>query len=86
MFASALENPRARKKALVWSGNRCISFRDIPACFHSHVCRPVCLSSVVMTSADIIRDYPYIEEEDIRQALHYAAQLTEEEVHPISSR
>jgi len=39
-----------------------------------------------MTSADIIHDYPYIEEEDIRQALHYAAQLTEEEVHPVSTR
>jgi uncharacterized protein (DUF433 family) len=39
-----------------------------------------------MTSADIIRDYPYIEEEDIRQSLHYAAQLAEEEVHPMPSR
>ena len=39
-----------------------------------------------MTSADVIRDYPYLEEEDIRQALHYAAQLTEEEVHPMPSR
>jgi len=36
-----------------------------------------------MTMAEIIRDYPYLEEEDIRQALRYAAQLTEEEVHPI---
>lgn len=36
-----------------------------------------------MTIAEIIRDYPYLEEEDIRQALRYAAQLTEEEVHPI---
>jgi len=39
-----------------------------------------------MTIAEIIRDYPYLEEEDIRQALRYAAQLAEEEVHPIPSR
>jgi uncharacterized protein (DUF433 family) len=39
-----------------------------------------------MTVSDIINDYPYLEEEDIRQALRYAAQLSEEEVHPIPSR
>lgn len=38
-----------------------------------------------MTTSEIIRDYPYLEEEDVRQALRYAAQLTEEEVHPITS-
>jgi uncharacterized protein (DUF433 family) len=39
-----------------------------------------------MTTSEIIRDYPYLEEEDIRQALRYAAQLTEEEVHPVPAR
>ena len=39
-----------------------------------------------MTIAEIIRDYPYLEEEDVRQALRYAAQLAEEEVHPVLSR
>jgi len=39
-----------------------------------------------MTASDVIRDYPYLEEEDIRQALRYAAQLTEEEVHPMPSK
>jgi len=39
-----------------------------------------------MSTSEIIRDYPYLEEEDVRQALRYAAQLTEEEVHPIPSR
>ncbi len=39
-----------------------------------------------MTAKDVIQDYPYLEEEDIRQALRYAAQLTEEEVHPMPSR
>jgi uncharacterized protein (DUF433 family) len=31
---------------------------------------------------DILRDYPYLEREDIRQALSYAAWLTREEVIP----
>lgn len=39
-----------------------------------------------MTVSEIIRDYPYLEEEDIRQALRYAAQLTEEEVHPVPAK
>ena len=39
-----------------------------------------------ITIAEIIRDYPYLEEEDVRQALRYAAQLAEEEVHPVPSR
>jgi len=39
-----------------------------------------------MTTSEVIRDYPYLEEEDVHQALRYAAQLTEEEVHPIPSK
>ena len=34
-----------------------------------------------MTVEEIIEAYPYIEAEDIRQALRYAAWLTEETVH-----
>jgi uncharacterized protein (DUF433 family) len=30
----------------------------------------------------IIQDYPYLEQDDIRQALQYAAWLTEETIHP----
>jgi uncharacterized protein (DUF433 family) len=33
------------------------------------------------TEAEILSDYPDLEAEDIRQALAYAAWLTEEEVH-----
>lgn len=33
-----------------------------------------------MSPAEIIRDYPDLEEEDIRQALQYAAYLSREEV------
>ena len=35
-----------------------------------------------MGTAEIIDAYPYLEEEDIRQALRYAAWLAEESVHP----
>jgi uncharacterized protein (DUF433 family) len=35
-----------------------------------------------MSIADIIDAYPYLEPEDIRQALQYAAWLAEETVYP----
>lgn len=36
-----------------------------------------------MTIDEIIEDYPYVEAEDIRQSLRYAAWLAEESVHPL---
>ncbi len=36
-----------------------------------------------MSTAEIIGAYPYLEEEDIRQALRYAAWLAEESIHPV---
>jgi uncharacterized protein (DUF433 family) len=36
-----------------------------------------------MTVADIIKEYPYLEEEDIRQSLQYAAWLADETVHAL---
>ncbi len=33
-----------------------------------------------MTAAEIIKDYPYLEEEDVTQALQYAAWLADETV------
>jgi uncharacterized protein (DUF433 family) len=36
-----------------------------------------------MTMAEIIEAYPYLEPEDVRQALQYAAWLAEETVHPL---
>jgi len=36
-----------------------------------------------MTPEEIIEAYPYLEKDDIRQALQYAAWLSEETVHPI---
>jgi len=36
-----------------------------------------------MSADEIIGAYPYLEREDIRQALQYAAWLTEESVHPL---
>lgn len=35
------------------------------------------------STEEIIVAYPYLEQEDIRQALQYAAWLTEETVHPL---
>jgi uncharacterized protein (DUF433 family) len=34
------------------------------------------------TVAQVLGDYPDLEEQDVRQALEYAAWLTTEEVHP----
>jgi uncharacterized protein (DUF433 family) len=36
-----------------------------------------------MTIEDIVKDYPYLEPEDIQQALRYAAWLTEENVYAL---
>ena len=38
-----------------------------------------------MTIAEILDAYPYLEPEDIRQALQYAAWLAEETIHPLES-
>ena len=36
-----------------------------------------------MDADEIVDAYPYVEPDDIRQALQYAAWLAEEEVHPL---
>lgn len=36
-----------------------------------------------MNTDEIVEAYPYLEPEDIRQALQYAAWLAEEVVHPV---
>ena len=36
-----------------------------------------------MSAVEITRAYPYLEPEDIRQALHYAAWLADESVHEL---
>lgn len=36
-----------------------------------------------MSRAEILEAYPYLEEEDVRQALHYAAWLAEETVYAL---
>lgn len=33
-----------------------------------------------MTAAEIIKEYPYLQEEDVRQALQYAAWLADETI------
>ena len=37
-----------------------------------------------MSTEEILREYPDLEPEDIRQALRYAAALAQEEVHPLT--
>ena len=39
-----------------------------------------------MSTEDILKEYPALEEEDIRQALQYAAALANEEIHPLTGR
>jgi uncharacterized protein (DUF433 family) len=39
-----------------------------------------------MTTDGILAQYPDLEAEDIRQALHYAASLALEEVYPLGGR
>lgn len=36
-----------------------------------------------MSTEEIIREYPYLEPDDVRQALQYAAWLTQESIHPL---
>jgi uncharacterized protein (DUF433 family) len=38
-----------------------------------------------MTTAEILEAYPYLEPEDVRQALQYAAWLAEETVHALET-
>ena len=37
-----------------------------------------------MTVDEILREYPSLEAEDIRQALQYAASLAADEIHPLA--
>ena len=37
-----------------------------------------------MTNDEILREYPDLKAEDIKQALQYAASLVSEEIHPLS--
>lgn len=37
-----------------------------------------------MSTEEILKEYPDLEEEDIRQALQYAAALAADEVHPLT--
>ena len=38
-----------------------------------------------MEANEIVKAYPYLEPEDVQQALQYAAWLTEETIHPLES-
>jgi uncharacterized protein (DUF433 family) len=38
-----------------------------------------------MTFADILEAYPYLQEEDLHEALQYVAWLAEESIHPVEA-
>jgi len=59
----------------VLGGRACIRGMRIPV---SVIVRQIAHGA---SQEEILRDYPDLEPEDIRQALEYAAWLTEEEVH-----
>ena len=59
----------------ILSGRACIRGMRIP------VSLVVNLVANGMITDEILREYPDLEAEDIRQALQYAAALTQEEVH-----
>ncbi len=62
----------------VMGGQACIRDMRIP------VSLVVNLVANGMTTEEIIKEYPDLEPEDIREALQYASWLTKEELHPIS--
>lgn len=62
----------------VMGGRACIRGMRIP------VSLVVNLVANGMTTEEILREYPGLEAEDIKQALQYAAYLTREEVYPLT--
>jgi len=61
----------------VFQGQPCIRGMRIP------VSLIVKLVSQGKTPEDVVKDYPELEEEDIKQALEFAAWLTTEKVYPL---
>ena len=59
----------------VMGGRACIRDTRVP------VSLVVNLVANDMTAEQIVDDYPYLEVEDVSEALHYAAWLAREEVH-----
>jgi len=59
----------------IMAGRACIRGMRIPV---SVIVRQIAYGA---TEEEILADYPDLEPDDIRQALEYAAWLTEEEVH-----
>jgi uncharacterized protein (DUF433 family) len=60
----------------VMGGQACIRVMRIP------VSLVVNLVANGMTTAEIIKEYPDLEPEDVKEALQYASWLAKEEIHP----
>ncbi len=63
----------------IMGGRACIRGMRIP------VSLVVNLVANEMTTEEILREYPDLEPEDVRQALQYAATLAREEVFPVAT-
>ena len=61
----------------VFQGQPCIRGMRIP------ISLIVKLVSQGKTPEDVVKDYPELEEEDIKQALEFAAWLTTEKIYPL---
>jgi uncharacterized protein (DUF433 family) len=64
---------------MILGGRACIRGMRIPV--------SVIVSQVAHGASpeEILKDYPDLEPDDVRQAMEYAAWLTNEEIHPASS-
>jgi uncharacterized protein (DUF433 family) len=62
----------------ILGGRACIRGLRIP------VSVVVCQLARGASHAEVLKDYPDLKPEDLRQALEYAAWLTREEIHPAS--
>lgn len=73
-----LQYDRITFDPLVLGGRACIRGMRITASL------VVNLVANGMSTEQILKEYPALQAEDIRQALQYAAALTNEEIHPLT--
>ncbi|HET6201601.1 MAG TPA: DUF433 domain-containing protein [Planctomycetota bacterium] len=75
MLTSSVKLDRITRDPRVCSGKPCIRGMRVP------VYVVVDLVAAGRTTGEILEDFPYLEVEDVAQALRFAALLTREELH-----
>ena len=75
MFATSLRLDRITRDPLICSGKPCIRGMRIP------VYVVVDLVAAGKTREEILADFPYLEPDDVAEALRFAALLAREELH-----